>query len=295
VSPAAALGKSFRVATSVAQRARAGRRQIERSRALEVAGRVGLSARGVVYCVAAVLAVQIAVGAGGRADRQGALKSVADEPFGHALVVILTAGFAAYALWRFAKAAAGAGEGKGHENGAKGVAKRLADVGRGAIYVAFLYTAIRLLTTGNAGGGSDQEAKTWSARLMAHHGGQWAVLIAGAVVVVIGVVLIVRAFAQKFEDHLDVKQMNRWEQVWLPRLGIVGYGARGVVAALIGVFVIQAAVTFDPQKAVGVDGAVKRLAGEPYGPFLLALVALGLLGFGLFSFVEARWRKVLDD
>ncbi|MBV8979321.1 MAG: DUF1206 domain-containing protein [Acidimicrobiia bacterium] len=295
VSTAAEWGKSLHVATSIAHRARKGRRHIERSRALEVAGRVGLSARGVVYCVAAVLAVQIALGQGGRADRQGALKSVADEPLGHVLVVILAAGFAAYALWRFAKAATGAGEGKGRETGGKGIAKRLADVGRGAIYVGFLFTAIRLLATGTAGGGSDQEAKTWSARLMAHDGGQWAVLLGGAIVMAVGAVLIVRAFAQKFEDHLDLRQMNRWERDWLPRLGIVGYGARGAVAVLIGVFVIQAAVAFDPKKAVGVDGALKRLAGEPYGALLLALVALGLLSFGVFSFVEARWRKVLED
>jgi len=262
---------------------------------LEIAGRVGLSARGLVYCIAAVLAVQIAFGRGGRADRQGALKSVADEPFGHALVVILAAGFAAYALWRFAKAAAGSGEGKGHETGAKGIAKRLADIGRGAIYVGLFYTAIRLVTTGATGRGSDQEAKTSSARLMAHHGGQCVVLGAGAVLIVTGAVLIIRAFAQKFEDHLDTAQMNRWERDWLPRLGIAGYVARGAVAALIGAFVVQAAVTFDPKKAVGTDGALKRLAGEPYGPLLLALVALGLVSFGLFSFVEARWRKVLDD
>ena len=262
---------------------------------LEVAGRIGLSARGVIYCVAAVLAVQIALGGGGRADRQGALKSVADEPLGHALVIVLAIGFAAYALWRFAKAATGAGEGKGHRTGASGAAKRLADVGRGAIYVGLLYTAIRLLITGAAGGGSDEEAKTWSARFMAHDGGQWLVLVAGAVLIIIGVVLIVRAFAQKFEDHLDASQMNRWERDSLPRLGIAGYAARGAVAALIGGFIIQAALTFDPKKAVGVDGALKRLAGEPYGPYLLGLVALGLLSFGLFSFVEARWRKVLDD
>ena len=283
------------VATSVAQRARTGRRRIERSRALELAGRVGLSARGVVYCVATALVVQIALGRGGEADRQGALKSVADEPFGRALVVILAMGFAAYAFWQFAKAAAGAGEGKGHETGGKDAARRLVDVGRGAIYVGFLYTAIRLLTTGAAGGGSDEEAKTWSARLMAHHGGQWLVLSAGAALIMLGIVLIVRAFAQKFEDHLDGKQMNGWERTWLPRLGVVGYAARGVVAALIGAFVIQAAVSFDPNKAVGVDGAVKHLAGEPYGSLLLTLMAVGLLAFGLFSFVEARWRKVLDD
>jgi len=245
--------------------------------------------------VATVLAVQIALGRGGRADRQGALKSVLDEPLGHAMLVILAVGFAGYALWRFAKAVAGAGEGKGHETGGKGILKRAADIGRGAIYVGLLYSAVRLLTTGAEGGGSDEAAKTWSARLMAHDGGQWVVVVAGVVAIVTGVVLAVRAFAQKFEDHLDVQQMNGWERAWFPRLGTAGYAARGVVAVLIGGFVIQAAVTFDPKKAVGVDGALKRLAGEPYGPWLLAVVAFGLLSFGLFSFVEARWRKVLDD
>ena len=245
-----------------------------------------------MYCVAAVLAVQIAVGKGGRADRQGALKSVGDEPLGHALLVVLAVGFAAYALWRFAKAASSAGEGSGRETGAAGVMKRLADVGRGLIYVGLLYTAIRLLATGQAGGGSDAEAKTWSARLMSHEAGRWLVLLAGAVLVVVGVVLLVRSFAQKFDKHLEMKKMPAWQRT---RLGVLGYAARGVVAALIGGFVIQAAVTFDPQKAVGVDGALKRLAGEPYGPLLLAIVALGLLAFGLFSFVEARFRKVLED
>jgi hypothetical protein len=248
-----------------------------------------------VYCVAAVITVQIAMGRGGRADRQGALKSVADEPFGHALLVILAVGFAAYAVWRFAKAAAGAGEGSGHERGGSGVLKRLADVGRGVIYVGLLYTTVRLLTTGATGGGSDEEAKTWSARLMGHEAGRWLVLLAGAVIAVVGVVLVVRAFAQEFEKHLDLAGMSRTARDWLPRLGTAGYAARGVVAGLIGAFIIQAALTFDPKKAVGVDGALKRLAGEPYGPFLLALVAVGLLAFGLFSFVEARWRKVLED
>lgn len=283
------------MATNIARRARTGTRRIERSHWLEIAGRAGLSARGVIYCVAAALAVQIALGRGGRADRQGALKTVADEPLGHLLLVILAIGFAAYALWRFAKALAGAGEGKGQETGARGVMKRLADVGRGLIYVGLLYTTIRLLATGAPGGGSDEEAKTWSARLMAHSGGEWLVAAAGAVAVVTGIVLVVRAFGQKFEDHLDEKQMTGWQRAWFPRLGTGGYAARGVVAALIGAFVIQAAVSFDPNKAVGVDGAVKRLVGEPYGPYLLVLVALGLLAFGLFSFVEARWRKVLDD
>jgi hypothetical protein len=282
------------VASSVARRLGTRARRAERNTWLERAGRIGLCARGVVYCVAAAIAVQIALGRGGRVDRQGALKSVADEPLGRLLLVVLAVGFASYAAWRFAKAAAGAGEEAGRQTGGADVLERLADTGRGLVYVSLLYSTIRLLTSGSAGANSDQEAKSWSARLMSHEAGRWLVMGAGAVLVVVGVVLVMRALAQKFERHLKVEEMLAWERTWLPRLGTLGYAARGVVAATVGVFVIQAGATFDPQKAVGVDGALKRLADRPYGPVLLVLVAAGLLAFGLFSFVEARWRRVLD-
>ncbi|MCU1450096.1 MAG: hypothetical protein JWP02_2266 [Acidimicrobiales bacterium] len=280
--------------TGLAERAQSTLNRDEGRTWAERAGRIGLCARGVIYCVVAVLVLQVATGNGGRADRQGALKAVADEPLGKVLLVILAAGFASYAVWRFAKAATGSGEGSGAERGGSGALKRLADVGRGLIYVSLLYSTVRLLVSGQPGKGSDDEAKSWSARLMTHDAGRWLVIAAGGALVVVGIVLVVRALAHKFEKHLKVGDMTSWERTWLPRLGIFGYAARGVVAAAAGVFIAQAGVTFDPQKAVGIDGALKRLADQPYGPVLLVLVAFGLLGFGLYSFVEARWRKVLD-
>lgn len=280
--------------TNLADRVEAHAAKAERAPAAKATARVGLAARGVIYCVVAAITVQVALGEGGRVDRQGALKTVADEPLGKALLVLLAVGFAAYALWRFLKAASGAGEGSARKTGATGAVKRVGDVGRGILYLGVLYSTVRLLSTDRVGAGSDEEAKSWSARLMQHEAGRWLVIAAGVVIVIVGIALVVRAFARKFEKHLELGEMSPWQREWLPRLGIVGYAARGLVAAAVGVFLVQAGVTFRPDKAVGIDGALKRLAEEPYGPVVLLFVAAGLLAFGLYSFVEARFRRVLE-
>ena len=248
-------------------------------------GRIGLASRGVVYCVLALVAVQVAFGKrDAEIDRQGALRAVADQPFGKALLVVLALGFAGYALWRFAEATIGS-----HE-----LPKRLLHIGRGLLYLSFMVTTVRLLTGGTSGGGSDRQAKTWSARLLAHSGGRPLVVAIGLGLVVGGGVLCWRGAHKTFEKHLRVSAMSPRQRRWLPWLGTAGHTARGVVLALIGVFLVRAAVRFDPHQAVGVDGALHQLAARSYGPLALCLVALGLLAYGLFSFVEARWRKVLE-
>jgi uncharacterized membrane protein YfcA len=163
------------------------------------------------------------------------------------------------------------------------------------VYVFMFVTAVKLLAGSGAGKGGDDEATTWSARLLAHSYGQWLVGLFGAALIVTGIVLAVRAFQQKFAEHLKTSELSPWQQRWLPTLGTFGYFARGVVAGLVGVFFVKAAVTFDPKQATGVDGSLERLARASHGTWVLAAVALGLISFGLFSFVEARYRKVLDD
>jgi hypothetical protein len=263
----------------------------------ERAGRLGLCARGVIYCVVALVAVRVATGDGtGSIDKEGALEAVAHQPLGKVLLLALAVGFAGYAVWRFAKALLGAGEGSRPANGHRGWVRRAGDVGRGLVYLGLLGTAVRFLVSGDpsGGGGGDDTAREWSARLMEHTGGRWLVIAIGAGLVVTGVVLLVRALAQKFEKHLRMQDLSPWQRTWLPRVGTFGYAARGVVAALVGVFVGQAGRTFDAGDAVGIDGALKRLAHRAYGPGLLVAVAFGLAAFGVYSFVEARWRKVLE-
>ena len=255
-------------------------------RGAEVAGRFGLVSRGVVYCLLAAVAVQVAFGKRDQElDRQGALRALARQPFGRVLLAALTLGLAGYALWRFAEAALGDDD----------PPKRLLHAARGVLYAAFTVTSARLVLDGRSGGGSsDRQAKTWSARLLAHTGGRPLVVVVGAALVIAGAVLAWRGFHQKFEKHLRVSDMSPVQRRWLPWLGTVGHTARGVVLALIGLFLVRAAVRFDPQEAVGVDGALHQVAARSYGPAALAAVAIGLGCYGLYSFVEARWRKVMQ-
>jgi hypothetical protein len=251
----------------------------------EVAGRFGLVARGVVYCLLAVLAIQVATGdRGEEADRQGALRAVARQPFGVVLLVALTIGFAGYALWRLAEAVLGDDDRP----------TRLLHAARGLLYAAFTVTSARLVLGRRSGSGSDTQAKDWSARLMEHGWGRPLVVVVGAGLVVGGGVLCWRGWHQTFEKHLRTGDMTPWQRRWLPWLGTFGNAARGVVLALIGLFLVRAALDFDPNKAVGVDGALHELASRPYGTLALVVVALGLFAYGLFSFVEARWRKVME-
>jgi hypothetical protein len=249
----------------------------------EVAGRVGLVARGVVYCVLGLVALDVAVGhRQHELDREGALRAVARQPLGAVLLGVLTLGFAAYALWRFAQAAFG------HED----PGTRLLELGRGLLYAVFTVTAARLVLGRSGRNGGDDQARTWSARFLAHTGGRPLVVAVGVGLVAAGAVLVWRGAQQRFERHLRLGDMAGWQRRWLPWLGTVGHASRGVVLALVGAFLVRAAVQFDPREAVGVDGALHQLADRPFGTVALAAVALGLACYGLHSFVEARWRDV---
>ena len=249
----------------------------------------GLTARGVVYCVVAILAVQLPTGKASPANKDGALVTVAHQPLGRILLVVLALGFAAYAAWRFLEAAVG----RRGKDGVKSAAVRLADVARGAVYLVLLASAVAVLVDDNDS--AREEEPEWTARVLAHGGGRALVIGIGLGLVGVGVYLAVRGARQKFRKSLDTASMSARARCWLPRLGTLGYVSRGVVAALIGWFLAKAALDFDPAESVGVDGALRRLAAQPYGPWLLALVAAGLLAFGLFSFVEARYRRVLEN
>ena len=250
-------------------------------------GRFGFASRGVVYCLLGVLALQVALGdRNEQLDKDGALRAVARQSYGPWLLGAIAIGFAGYALWRFAEAAVG-----DHTWWS-----RILYFFRGAIYTVFTVTAVRLIQgRGGSSGGSNGQAKTWSARLMAEGWGRTAVIAFGVGLVVLGAVLAWRGLEKKFEEKLKMNEMSGWQRHWLPKLGVAGHVARGAIVSLLGVFFVQAAVEFDPEEAVGVDGALHKLAGQSYGPVALLVVALGLVCFGLFSFVEARWRRMIDD
>jgi hypothetical protein len=254
-------------------------------------------AKGISYGIVGALAVQVAIGEGGKAtSREGALETIAQEGLGKALLAVLALGFAAYALWRFVQAFAERADDDEAKEQGKSWGKRAGYVGRGLIYAGLTYSTVLLLAGSGGGGGSqNEEAKSTTAGVFDWPAGRWLVGLAALAIVGAGVWNGYRAVTKKFEDKWRTGAMSRPERRWGSRAGVVGHLARGVVFTLIGLFLGKAAVEYDPDEAIGLDGALQKLAEASHGPFLLGLTAAGLVCYGLFCLVDARYRDVSVD
>jgi Domain of Unknown Function (DUF1206) len=267
---------------------RAGRRAAHGD-GIEYAGRLGLVAKGASYALIGVLALQIPLGQGGQvSDRQGVLRELATESWGKAALIGLTVGFAAYALWRFAEALFDRGR---EGTDAKGVAKRARSFGIGVLYAASAVLAASLVTSSSSGSGTGNEQQE-TARVLEWPGGRWIVLAVAAGFLADGVYNVYRGATKKFRERLAEHEMHGAVRTWGVRSGVVGHVARGVVFALVGVFLGKAALEYDPQEAVGIDGALLKLVEAPLGPVLLGVVAAGLVAYAVYCLVEARFREI---
>ncbi len=259
---------------------------------IERLGRFGYAAKGFVYTVVGVLAAQTAFGSGGATTgTQGALERIVRAPFGQFLLLLITVGLAGYALWRWIQAIMDT-ENKGSD--AKGLAARAAYAIVGLIYVGLAASAIRLVL-GSAGGssGGDQSTQHWTARLLAQPLGQWIVGIVGAIVIAFGFYQLYQAYNAKFREQLKTGEMSDTEETWATYSGKIGYAARGIVFGIIGVFLIVAAFQADASEARGLGGALQTLARQPYGQLVLGVVAAGLVAYGVYCFIEARYRRMV--
>jgi len=260
-------------------------RRASESAAARGLARGGLAARGVIYILIGWVAVAIALGVGhGEADQRGALQLLAGHPLGIVLLWLLGIGFAGYALWRFSEAVFGVtGEGTG-------AGPRLKSVARGVVYAAFAVTTFQVI--GGARKSQAGQQQDWSAKAMHHSYGRWLVGIVGVIIVIVGVALIVEGVKSEFMKHMQTAQMSSRTRRIVEWLGKIGTAARGAVIVLAGALVIDAAVTYRPSKAGGIDKALLTLRGQPFGEALLILAALGLVVFGSYGLCEARWRKI---
>jgi hypothetical protein len=271
--------------TKAAPRAGMTAEQAQHSPAAHLLARLGLAARGIIYLLLGWVAVLVAVGQSGHeVDQQGALQLLTGRAYGTAALWLLGIGFAAYALWRLSEAAFGAvGDGKR-------AGPRLRSLGRAVIYAGLAYLTFRIIAGAHDSQSGQQQDMT--ARVMQQPGGRWLVGLIGLVVVIIGVLLALEGVRRKFWKYLRSWEMSPRTGRIVKTLGVIGTVARGVVVALAGVLVIDAALTHDAAASGGIDRALLTLRDQPTGPVLLMLVALGLIIFGLYGLCEARWRKV---
>jgi uncharacterized protein DUF1206 len=253
--------------------------------------RTGLVAKGLSFGLVGALAIKLAVGDGGQAtSRQGALQSLAHHSFGRVVLIALAVGFAAYALWRFVQAYAETPSAE--DSGAKSWAKRFGYLGRGLIYAGLTYSTVKILTGSSGGQSQNAKAHHSTAVVLKWPGGTWIVGAAGVVLIGVALWNLYRGLARKFEDKWRVAHLTPAVRRWGSRAGVVGHVARFVVFGLIGVFVTKAAIDYNPRDAIGLDGALQKLAHASYGPWLLGLTAAGLIAYGVFCLVDARLRDV---
>jgi hypothetical protein len=257
------------------------------SRLLEALARFGYIGYGLVHLLVAWLALQIAFGkSAGAGDQGGALNTIAKQPLGTFLVIAIAIGLAAMTIWQALEAAIGHRSDRGKER----TLERIASAGRAIVYAYLAWTGVKVVTDARSSSAAGQE--TASAQLMSSSGGRWLVGFAGLVVAAIGVGLVVYGLIKRFEKHQHVARMSPQTRTLSRRLGVAGYAAKGIAYAIAGVLLISAAVTYDPDKARGLDAALRTLAQQPYGGFLLILVAAGIAAFAAFCFVQAKYRKV---
>jgi Domain of Unknown Function (DUF1206) len=257
------------------------------SKPLEYVARAGFIGYGIIHLLFAWIAFQVAFsGSGQDSDQSGALHTLAGQSYGKVLLILIAIGLVGMAIWQAFEAAIG--ESGPQDNTAK--AERAISGVRAVLYLWLAWTAVKVVR-GSSQSFADSEQNKSSA-LMESTGGRWLVALIGLVVLGVGIGIAVYGYRKKFTKHLNTQQMSPSVRKSTLRLGMGGYLAKGTAYAIAGILAVLAAITYDPEKARGLDAALKTLAGHAWGVWLLALIGLGIAAFGVFCFAQAKYRKV---
>lgn len=261
-------------------------RRAGRSPWVERLGRAGLVAKAALYAVVGILALKVAFGADESPDKNGALRTIAEQPFGKVLLILLAAGLAGYALWRLAQAIL---DRDAEGEGPKGLAKRGGNLAKAGWYGVLCGLTLSTLVGNGSGGDNEQQA---TAGVFERPFGRYLVYAAGIAFVAAALFNAYRAITCTFNRKLKTHEMGDAEETAATGAGVLGHLARFVVFGLVGAFLLEAAWKFDPKQARGLDGALLEVSQRPYGGPLLGAVAVGLLAYAVHCLVEARYRRI---
>ena len=247
---------------------------------VETGARFGHLTKGIIYGLIGALALQVAIGSGGRvAGQQEAAQEVGRQPFGVFLLLAIAAGLFGYAAWRFVEGI----KDTAHE----GMAKRVLAIVSGVVN-AGLAVAVLQMAFGKDGSGS----QSWVGKMLEQPFGGILLGLIGLGVIAAGLFQLYQAYTKRFLRNFKTNAMSPTERRWVTRAGQAGYGARGVVFPLVGIGMLQAALDHDPGRTRGLREALLEIARSDHGQLLLGLVAVGLLAFGLFMVASARYRAI---
>lgn len=254
---------------------------------LEHVARLGYGARGAVYCLVGGLAVLAAVGSGGQTGGStDALTSLLTKPFGRIWLGVIALGLLSFAIWRLVESGTDADR---HGTSAKGLAVRVGHAISGLINAGLAISAFQLALGRHGSGGDGQSAQDWTAWLLSQPLGQWLTGLIGLILIGVGLGFLKKGWAGDVLRHLSLpSQAHRWA---VP-VGRLGFAARGIVFALIGGFLVLAAVHSRSSQVKGLGETLNFIRTQPFGWVLLAVTAAGLFAFGVFSLVQARYRRI---
>jgi hypothetical protein len=259
-------------------------------------GRAGWFTKGVVYLVAGVLALLIAAKASGwssaatapneEGSPTGALKTIAQMSGGALLMWALAGGMLLYAAWRVVSALLPG------DSDAEAWVKRIGYLVSAVIYTTFAATAISLARSVGATPNGNAKVTSLSGRVMSHSGGRFVIGVVGAITIAAGLYRLVKGIRGDVDDELNLSALSPQRRRWTERLGAVGEIGRGLGIGLIGFFLIRAAKTYDPAQATGLDGALRRLATETWGLFVVVVIGVGFAAYGLFCLATFTHRQL---
>ncbi|HEX6336482.1 MAG TPA: DUF1206 domain-containing protein [Jiangellaceae bacterium] len=251
---------------------------------LDKLARIGWVTYGVIHLLVGVAATRLAFGGGGRADESGAMTTLADSGFGKVVLWAGAVGFAALSVWWLIEAIGGS---RG-PSGAHQLGDTVKNVGKAILFAVFAFLSVRF-ALGSGGGGGSQESAT--ATVLEWPGGRFIVSAAGLGIVAVGIYHVYKGISRSFLDDLRSDADTGTSGTAITALGTFGYAAKGVAITVVGVLFVVAAVQHDPDEAGGLDAALKTLQEQPFGPWLLMIVAIGLAAFGIYCFARARYQR----
>lgn len=257
-------------------------RQADDSETFDWAVRIGLMSYGVVHILLAWLIGSLALGERkGSASQKGALAQVKEQPWGTALLWVMAFGFVALTVWQLRDAVTGHRD----SEGAKRALKRSTSIVKAGVYAFFAYGAWKVGTQGGAG---EDGTEPFVAKVLGLPAGQLLVAAIGLAVAFWAAVLVRNGITKKFREHLSAEARTSDLSKAYLRIGTLGYVGKGGALLAVAGLILWAAKTSDPDKSGGLDDAMGKILDQPFGSYLLLLIAVGLACYGLFCFARAR-------
>jgi uncharacterized membrane protein YuzA (DUF378 family) len=265
---------------------------------IEILARFGYAAKGIIYALVGILAIQAAFNWGGRVTGStGAFETIANQPFGKVMLFLIAVGLVGYVIWRLVAAIF---DPEHNEDGAKSILRRLSYAVSGLIYGSLAFAAFRIVfssgsSSGSSSGGGGGSSSEQTATLLSQPFGRWLVGLVAAGAVAHGFFCIYRGVKIKFRKKLKLHEMSSTAQTWVVRIGRFGLICKGIVSVIVGYFFAQAARSSDASEAKTTAGALQAIQQQPFGSVLMGIIAFGMLAYGIHLLVQSRYRRISPE